>query len=186
MLKILKMIWRKRILNDPRWIFVLSLIATILVLTVAKGIIVSYRHQRMVNGANSSYRHSDFAQNLLIMDGDSGFVGASKVYVKYQQNGVIQISGVNNTDEYQWKRIAELWLNSGSYTFTGLNEGVPEEIELQLDYRNDEDTSYEWFFLSNEDICFEINETKKVEVFVRIGPNIEVCLSARPALYKEN
>ncbi len=140
----------------------------------------------MLKGANASYRLSDHAQNLLIMDGDSGYVGTSKVYVKYLQDGIVQISGINNTDEYQWKRIATFWIDRGSYTFTGLLEGKTDEIELQLDYRNDDDTGYEWFFLSTKDIHIDVNETKKVEVFVRVGPNIEVSLLARPALYKEN
>lgn len=140
----------------------------------------------MLKGANASYRLSDFAQNLLIMDGDSGYVGTTKVYVKYLQDGVIQINGSNITDEYQWKRIAEFWIDSGSYTFTGLLEGKTDEIELQLDYRNNDDTSYEWFFLSTEDIHIDVNEAKRVEVFVRVGPNIEVNLLARPALYKDN
>lgn len=74
---------RRTQLCDPRWLVVFSLIVAVILLSVTKRAMISIQHQRMIKGANSSYRMPVSAPNLLIMHSDSEYVGASKVYVRY-------------------------------------------------------------------------------------------------------
>ena len=173
----------KRLFSNPKILFIVSLVTTIGLLSFGKWVIVLSRHHMMIEGAASSYRRVDGAPNLLVMQGDSGYIGTSKVHIKYLKDGFIRISGVNDTDSDQWKIIGTVYLSPGCYTFTGLAGIDAETVDLQLDYRNDADTSYEWYFLWNEDIQFCISKAKMVEIYVRVAPNAQVDLTAQPAIY---
>ena len=117
------------------------------------------------------------------MYGNSGFVGNSRIYVHYLSDGYISISGYSRSENYQWKKISDFILKPGTYSFTGLSGVDPETVQLQLDYP--EGDSFKWYFLWNEDIQFTIDETKEVELYIRVFPGVSVNTVARPAVYRD-
>ena len=68
-------------------IFVSSAAITLLILFAGNQIIKYMIRQKMVAGAAASARESDGAENLVIMNGDSGYIDASKVYLTYLDEG---------------------------------------------------------------------------------------------------
>ena len=52
----------------------------------------------------------DGAENLVVLEGNSGSIGLTYVYLKYLEDGYIQISGTNPFDSNGWKRLSEFHL----------------------------------------------------------------------------
>ena len=136
----------------------------------------------MLEGAAATARTTDGAENRVVMLGDSGFVDFSPVYLKYLEGGQIRISGANSTDRHRWKKIARITLPPGTYTFTGL-KAAPKTVELQLDYSGED--GHVWLSQWNEDITFELDEERDVELHVKVYAGVTVDAIARPAIYKD-
>ena len=84
----------------------------------------------------------------------------------------------------QWKKIAELSLEPGDYTFTGLKNSTLDSISLRLNLQNSEgEVKNYWQY--NEDIQFLIVDSCKAELYVRINPFAVVETVARPAVYRD-
>lgn len=165
-------------------IFIVSFLLTLSILFIGKIITSEVIRSFMEKGREASFRVTDGAQNLVLMKGASCYIRFSHVYLKYDYDGYIIVSGRNDTENYQWEKIADLDLLPGTYTFTGLSIDTDDVIDLQLDYR--EGDSFVWFFQTNDDIHFTIEEEKKAEIYVRVHPYAEVNVVARPAIYKDD
>ena len=164
-------------------ITVISFIIAVLLLASGRSIIKQVRKNRMIAASYASSRIIDGVPNEVLMYGNSGFVGNSRIYVHYLSDGYISISGYSRSENYQWKKISDFILKPGTYSFTGLSGVDPETVQLQLDYP--EGDSFKWYFLWNEDIQFTIDETKEVELFIRVVPGVSVNTVARPAVYRD-
>ncbi len=121
---------------------------------------------------------------MVIMDGNSGYIGISSVYLKYLDDGYIQIRGKNETNEPRWKLLCEFGLNAGVYTITGLF--VPEDDTVQLRVAKVDGatvTTLAWQY--NSDERFVLNESTIVRLHIVVYPGADIDTIARPAIYKE-
>ena len=140
-------------------------------------------HQRMIQYSQASARE-DGAENIVVMEGSSGSVGQTYVYLKYLENGVIHIYGDNSYDINGWKRLSEFKLSPGSYTLTGLSGSTEKTVVLQLRI-SDDSGFYQYFNQCNEDVSFTIKKEMKADLHVRVYPFVEnINIKARPAVYK--
>lgn len=175
----------KKLLSNHKveLVFIVSFFITVLLLFTGRTAMREIRRNSMMAASIASSREEDGAVNHVVMYGDSGYVGHSGIYVKYLKEGNIRISGSSNSENYQWKKIADFSLSPGKYTFSGLTDAEPETVQLQLDYP--EGSSYCWHFIWNSDIQFTIDEVKEVELYVRAFPGVSVDIIARPAVYRD-
>ena len=165
-------------------IFLTSFLATLALLYTGNGIRKYFIHQRMVQYSLTSARE-DGAENLVIMEGSSGSVGQTYVYLKYLEDGYIQIYGDNSFDINGWKRLSEFRLSPGSYTLTGLRGSTEKTVVLQLRI-SDDSGFYQYLNQWNEDVCFTIESEMRADLHVRVYPFVEnIDFKARPAVYKD-
>ena len=150
---------------------------------MGNGIRKFFVHQRMIQYSQASARE-DGAENLVVMEGSSGSVGQTYVYLKYLKNGFIRIYGDNSFDINGWKKLSEFQLSSGSYTLTGLRGSTEKTIVLQLRI-SDDSGFYQYFNQWDEDVSFTIEHKMKADLHVRVYPFVEnINIKARPAVYK--
>lgn len=128
----------------------------------------------------------DGTKNLLVLNGDSGYVGDSDVYVEFLKDGSISISG--SSDVIAWKRIGEIALGAGDYFFSINTESEKnynlEFVVLKYDSKN---KKYSRLISDNtSDKCNIFYLSDKEDVFAYIG--VKECenvdLLATLALYE--
>ncbi len=165
-------------------IFIASILVSILCFSVLSVIIKDVTHRKMIAGALASARDADGEPNLLVLDGDSGFVGASSVRLDYLNGGYISLNGKTHLESTQWKRICETHLEPGHYTLTGLS--VDEKIvAIRLAVKNQQDEILESYYQFASDVNFIVVDPSLITVHIMVFPNVEVDTIARPAVYKE-
>lgn len=142
-------------------------------------------HSKMTNFARMNDRE-DGAENLLILNGQSGYVSGTGVYVGYLDNGQIAISGSSGIRA--WKLIGECTLAPGKYTFTGMT-GVKEGVfGIQLEYYDKEADNYTRLTPDIGPVgetSFELKEKTKVRAYIGIYPDAAGGCLARPAIYRD-
>ncbi len=164
-------------------IFLVSVTISLICLYCGSLVTTHITHKKMVSGTIASSRESDGAQNLIIMDGNSGFVGASSVLLDYLSNGYVSIKGENDTEQLQWKKISEFEINPGIYTLTGLSvEENTIELRLVAEQASGEPV---YCYQHSEDVLFEILEPGIARLHFRIYPDAVINTIARPAIYEE-
>lgn len=138
----------------------------------------------MVQYSHVSARE-DGAENLVVMEGNSGSVGQTYVYLKYLENGFIHIYGNNSYDINGWKKLSEFQLSPGLFTLTGLRGSTEKTIVLQLRI-SDDSGFYQYFNQWDEDVIFTIEHEMKADLNVRVYPFVEsIDVKARPAVYRD-
>lgn len=165
-------------------VFMTSLIISLSMLITGNQIVKSVIHRRMLLYALASARESDGAQNLVVMDGYSGFIGSSMIELKYKEDGFILIKGTNQDETDQWKQIAEIELVPGIYTLAGLKGSSQDVVALRLHLKGVDGavTNY-WQF--DEDVQFTVAEQSHATLSVRVNQYAKVNTIARPAVYKD-
>ncbi len=165
-------------------VFIASLIVSLSLLAAGNQVIKTVIHKRMVSYAIASSRESDGAENLVVMDGRSGFVGSSRIQLKYLEHGYISVNGINTEETGQWKQIAVFYLDPGKYTLTGLKESSQDVVALRLHLKDSEGavTNY-WQF--DEDVQFKVAERCKAILSIRVNQYAEVDAIAQPAVYRD-
>ena len=126
----------------------------------------------------------DGAINLLVLNGESGFVGESEVYVSYRDDGGIHVTGSSDTVGYLL--IGRPTLEPGSYTLTGFSGVEPNTSGIYLEKKVD--GSYLRFTpdLGPVDIVsFVLDKTEKIRAYIKTYPGAEVEFTAYPVIYKE-
>lgn len=73
----------------------------------------------------------DGAINLLVLNGESGYVGDSEIYVSYRDDGGIHVAG--SSDSVGYLLIGKPTLESGSYTLTGFSGQEPNTVGRYLE-----------------------------------------------------
>ena len=164
-------------------IFVSSVTITLLIMFAGNQIIKYVIRQKMVAGAAASARESDGAENLVIMNGDSGYIGASKVYLTYLDKGYINIKGKNETEQEQWKLLSEFQLDAGTYILTGLSV-KNDAVQLRIaEVAGDTVTVLAW--QQNDGVVFKLDDKSVVRLHLKVKPGADIDLIARPAIYEE-
>ncbi len=138
----------------------------------------------MVGFARASYRETDGAVNLVVMNGDSGYIDRSDVYLKYLNNGFVSIIGTNDNDNSYWKRISEFELDQGKYSLTGLSGNKEKTVELQLTVI-DAVGDKKYYRQFDTDITVKIHDRCNVILYVHVYPYTDINAIARPAIYEE-
>lgn len=142
-------------------------------------------HQRMVRFAASSDRKTDGASNMMILNGEKGYVGDTGILVQYLENGSIKITGRNPYDKSIWKKLGSVKLQKGTYTLTGLTGQQKNTVELQLSVETDT-KSLSYYCQYDKEVTFFIDKERLVNLHLRIYPYADLDAVARPAIYMEN
>lgn len=174
---------RKRLIR----IVVISGLWTLLVLDTGLMVYKTIRYHNMVNYAALNDRASDGAKNLLILNGESGFVNGTMVYVDYTKDGSLTIIG--KSDKRSWKRIAEIELNQGTYIFSGLSGVDKDTVAIELEYYDQGQENYVRLTPdvgSIDEASFVLEETTKIRAYVGVYENAECNVMARPVIYRED
>ncbi len=130
---------------------------------------------------------ADGAKNLLVLNGEPGYVGTTDIYVAYKDDGSISISG--SSDVRSWKRIGQLMLKPGKYSFSGLSGTEEKTIALELEcYSKDRD---EYIRLTPdigpiESTIFTLVDDTRIRTYVGVYPGAEGEYIARPVIYRED
>ena len=143
------------------------------------------RHQKMVRIA-ALYDREDGAKNLLVLSGKSGNAWDTDVYVEYLNDGSINISGVS--DIQSWWPIADITLESGHYSASGLEDTTDGLLGIELAYYNKNSKKYEVLCPDigiNPTVEFELSETTPIRAYVRVYPGFHAECTATPVIYKE-
>jgi len=153
-------------------------------------LIVPLGYQRLNRISMERYaalsNREDGAVNLLILNGEPGYVGDTNVYVGYNDDGSLTISGTS--DKRAWKLIGNLTLGLGSYTFSGLSGAENNTIALVLEYYS---TEHGRFIRLIPDVgpidatIFILEEETKIRAYVGVYPGATGAYIARPAIYRE-
>ena len=137
------------------------------------------RHQKMVRLA-AIYDREDGAKNLLVLNGKNGYAWNTDVYVKYLDNGSIQIKGTS--DKRSWWPIGEVSLKPGVYSFSGLSGVDKDTVGLTLETNNQR-------FMPDVgpigEVRFALEETTKLMVYVSVYDGCDCDVVATPVIYKE-
>lgn len=148
----------------------------------------SYReiqHQKMVRLA-AIYDREDGTKNLLVLKGKNGYAWDTDVYVKYLDDGSIHIKGAS--DKQSWWPIADIKLEPGKYTATGLEDTTDGLLGIELAYYNKNSKSYEVLcpdIGKNPTVEFELSETTPIRAYVRVYAGFHAECVATPVIYKE-
>ena len=143
------------------------------------------RHQKMVRLA-AIYDREDGTKNLLVLNGKNGFAWNTDVYVKHLDDGSIRIAG--QSDKRSWWPIADIKLEPGKYTATGLEDTTDGLLGIELAYYNKNSKSYEVLcpdIGKNPTVEFELSETTPIRAYVRVYPGFHAECVATPVIYKE-
>lgn len=143
------------------------------------------RHQKMVRLA-AIYDREDGTKNLLVLNGRNGFAWDTDVYVKYLDDGSIQIKGTS--DKMSWWPIADITLESGHYSASGLEDTTGGLLGIELAYYNKYSKKYEVLCPDigmNPTVEFELSETTPIRAYVRVYPGFHAECTATPVIYKE-
>ena len=143
------------------------------------------RHQKMVRLA-AIYDREDGAKNLLVLNGKNGFAWDTDVYVEYLNDGSIHIKG--SSDKQSWWPIADIALESGHYSASGLENTTGGLLGIELAYYNKYSKKYEVLCPDigmNPTVEFELSETTPIRAYVRVYPGFHAECTATPVIYKE-
>lgn len=165
-------------------VFLSSLLVVLLVLFAGSEIKENILMETMEGFARASSRETDGAVNLVVMNGDSGYIDRSDVYLKYLSNGFISIIGINDNENSYWKRISEFELDQGRYTLTGLSGNKEKTVELQLTVI-DVVGNKKYYRQFDTAITVETDNRCNVILYVHVYPYTEINAIARPAIYEE-
>lgn len=165
-------------------IFVLSFTVTLGLLYGTVKIRKNIVQEKMIAYSIASRRTSDNAENRVVMDGISGYVGVS-VYLKYLEDGYIRVSGDNLDESMVWKLLSRFSLEPGMYTLTGMKNVAENTVALQL-HLSDDSGEYRYLYQHDENVSFVIDRPSDATLHVMVYPNVEkIDVKARPAVYRD-
>ena len=143
------------------------------------------RHQKMVRLA-AIYDREDGSENLLVLNGKNGYAWNTDVYVEYLKDGSINIRGVSEIQS--WWPIADITLESGHYSASGLEDTTGGLLGIELAYYNKNSKKYEVLCPDigiNPTVEFELSEKTPIRAYVRVYPGFHAECIATPVIYKE-
>ena len=163
-----------------------AILTTVVILLPIPFAFQGINYQVMKNYAALNDR-TDGTKNLLVLNGEPGYVGTTDVYVVYNDDGSLSIIG--SSDSRAWKRIGQLTLGSGQYSFSGLSGTAEKTIAIELEYYNKE--CGEFIRLtpdvgSIEEAIFDLKEDTRIRAYVGVYPGAEGDHLARPVIYRED
>lgn len=160
----------------------------IILIAAAVGIAAAFgikemKHQQMVQLA-ALYDRED-AKNLLVLNGNSGNIDGTSIYIGYLKNGTISVSGT--TSIQVWKIISDIELAEGKYRVYGL-DGKIALVGLGIAYYDEKSHEYETLIPDikcNSVAMFEIEKKMKIRTYIRVFPGFDGNVIVSPVIYKE-
>lgn len=142
-------------------------------------------YHRMVQYNLASARE-DGTPNRVVLIGEPGFVGKSRVYLKYLEDGLIILSGDNLQEDFGWKYLSSFELEPGTYTLTGMTD-VPESV-IAIQLRISEEAGfYRYIYQYDENVTFTIDRLSEATLHIMVYPEVEgIDIVARPAVYRDD
>lgn len=144
-------------------------------------------YSRMKQFAALSDRE-DGTVNLLVLNGEEGFVGNTEVYILYNDDGTITIDG--EAKSRGWKLLGKISLSPGQYSFTGLQGTDNDDIVLEIEYLDRIMQKYQRLtpdIRSGETENFEIQSDTRIRVSMEVFPGTKTnAIKARPVIYRED
>lgn len=130
------------------------------------------------------HNREDGAANLLVLNGEDGYVGESEVYVSYRDDGGIDVSG--SSESVGYLLIGDPTLEPGKYILTGFSGAESDTIGIYLEKKDDGKYVR---FTSNlgpiDTVSFTMEKTERIRVYIKTYPGAEVDFIAYPVIYKE-
>lgn len=171
--------------TDKPKCFVAAVFISCLITCVIFFVNGAWNSQKMIKYAALNNR-DDGAINILVLNGEPGYVGNTDFYVKYLSNGSLSIKGFS--DKRAWKRIGQITLLPGKYVFSGLSGTAKNTIAIELEYFN---RSKEKFIRLTPDVGpvdevnFSLQEKTKIRAYVGVYPGAKGNFTARPVIYRK-
>ncbi|OUP66991.1 hypothetical protein B5F13_01135 [Drancourtella sp. An177] len=142
-------------------------------------IIQEVHHQHMVKLA-ALHNRKDGAENLLVLNGQNGYAWDTDVYVKYLDDGSINIKGTS--DKTSWYPIGKLKLKPGEYVFSGLSDVDENTVGLELASGNSRIAPD---IGPNDEVRIEFRKISDLIIYVIVYPGCDCDVIATPVIYKE-
>lgn len=161
--------------NKLKGLILISVLLGLLIPFTYKGI----QYQKMLKYASMNDR-VDGSKNLLILDGKNGKAWDTDVYIKYLENGSINIKGTS--DKMSWWPIGDVTLEAGVYSFSGLSGVKSETVGLELVTDNSRLASDVG---PVDKVVLSLSKTTKIKVYVIVYDGCKCDVFARPVIYRE-
>lgn len=139
----------------------------------------SAKYQRMAR-LEALHNSENGAENMLVLNGKSGNIPETDVYVSTLADGSVSIKG--SSDKKAWWRSGRMILGSGSYVFSGLSNVDKDTVGLVLETDNHriiDDVG------PVEKRNFELSDTKELIAYGIVYPDCDCDVIATPEIYKE-
>lgn len=140
-------------------------------------------NERMMNFAQMNDSNTGIP-DLLILNGERGYVRDTNAFLEYREDGSLQLSGKAQTKA--WKAIGDITLPEGRYCFSGVIKA--DASGLFLDYFNENIGAYTR--LTNdigegESITFTLDRKTKIRAYIIVYPRGMGESIVRPVIYQE-
>lgn len=122
--------------------------------------------------------------DLLILNGERGYVGDTDVFLEYREDGSLQLSGKAQTKA--WKAIGDITLPEGRYCFFGVLKA--DKSGLFLDYLDENIGVYTrltYDIGEGEIITFSLDRETKIRAYIIVFPRGMGESIFRPVIYRE-
>lgn len=133
----------------------------------------------------SRYDRENGEENLLVLNGKSGYAWDTNVFIKFLLDGSIRIKGTS--DKASWWPIADIELDSGEYVGRCIDNVLCDLIEIELAYWDDNEKQYKLLVEDIGEITntkFELSQNTKIRVFVRVYSGCFCDEIVRPLIYR--
>ena len=123
--------------------------------------------------------------NELIPNGEQGYIGKSGCFLRYHEDGYIEIAGCSEIDTH--KAIGDIVLEAGDYVFLGDTD--TNKVYFAIDRF---DKAINAFIAlvprihSNEEIRLQLLEKTKIRIYLGVSPDTEGKHRVCPVLYRED
>ena len=164
-------------------IFLMSFVVIMIVLPLSYHAI---NHVSMKKYAALNNR-DDGTENLLILNGEAGYISDTDMYVLYNDDGSLTIRGA--TDKRAWKLLGFFTLKPGKYLFAGLSGTESESVAIELEYYRADKGK---FVRLTPDIgpidetTFILESNSRIKALIGVYPGATGEYTARPVIYRED
>lgn len=165
--------------------FIIVALISCLITSVTFIVYIAWNSQKMIMYAALNNR-DDGVVNVLVLNGESGYVGKTSVYVKYLSDGRLSIKG--SSEKRAWKLIGQITLLPGKYSFSGLTGTAENTIAIELEYFNRDKGKF--IRLTPDvgpidEVVFSLQEKTEIRAYVGVYPGAKGSFTARPVIYRK-
>lgn len=165
----------------------ISILCIVAISTLIFGLIVwgvrKYHYLQMKDYA-SRFDLSQSFPNLLVLNGEEGYIGNTEMYVSYGADG---ISVCGNSNHRALFLISEFELDSGTYIFEGLKNVGSETVALELEYYDSETNTFIRFspdIGAVDSFVFTLDKMTFFKAYIGVYECSDMNVVATPVIYE--